>query len=109
MEDAGVGDGVPADGAAPAAAAETAPSDAAPTAEQIQRRPPRGAPRINVSFLFYSDDPGRRRVMLTINEAPELVTLYEGQTHESFEVARILPDEIHLRYQGLLYAVHPHP
>jgi hypothetical protein len=108
-ENAGAGDGAPADGAAPAVATESAPSDAAPTVEQIQRRPPRGAPRINVSFLFYSDDPGRRRVMLTINDAPELVTLYEGQTHESFEVARILPDGIHLRYQGLLYAVVPHP
>ena len=100
-------------GPIPAPAAETPESavppegSAAKPEEAVSRRPPRGAPRVSVSFLFYSDDPGRRRVMLTVNEGTELITLYEGQTHESFEVAHILPDEVHLRYQGQLFAVQP--
>ncbi len=75
--------------------------------EPVARRPPRGAPRVHVSFLFYSEDPGRRRVMLTMNNTADLITLYEGQTHDVFEVAKILPGEVHLRYQGQLFAVQP--
>jgi hypothetical protein len=93
----GVGADLPG-GAAPLA-------ETTPAGEPVARRPPRGAPRVHVSFLFYSEDPGRRRVMLTVNQSPDLITLYEGQTHEAFEVARILPAEVHLRYQGQLFAV----
>jgi hypothetical protein len=95
----------------PAADGVDLPGGAAPRPEAVQpgesvaHRPPRGAPRVHVSFLFYSEDPGRRRVMLTVNQSPDLITLYEGQTHEAFEVARILPAEVHLRYQGQLFAV----
>jgi len=94
-------------------APETAPADAvtetaAAREEEILQRPPRGAPRVRVSFLLYSEDPGRRRVMLTVNDGTDLVTAYEGQRIEAFEIARILPDEVHLRYEGKVFAVQPH-
>ncbi len=93
-------------------AAEVPPADAvteiaAVREEEILRRPPRGAPRVRVSFLLYSEDPGRRRVMLTVNDATDLVTAYEGQRVEALEIARILPDEVHLRYEGKVFAVQP--
>jgi hypothetical protein len=34
-----------------------------------------------------------------------MVTLHEGDTVGDLEVARILPDRVHLRHQGRLYAV----
>jgi len=93
-------------------APDTVPPDAvaepaAPREEEILRRPPRGAPRVRVSFLLYSEDPGRRRVMLTVNDGTDLVTAYEGQRVEALEIARILPDEVHLRYEGKVFAVQP--
>jgi hypothetical protein len=87
--------------------ADTVAEGGAPR-EEILRRPPRGAPRVRVSFLLYSDDPGRRRVMLSVNDGTDLVTAYEGQRIEAFEIARILPDEVHLRYEGKVFAVQPH-
>lgn len=83
---------------------EAEPETAA--AEEVLRRPPRGAPRVRVSFLFYSQEPSRRRVMLTI-DGGELVTLFEGQAVDTLAVARILPDEVHFRHEGTLFAVKP--
>jgi hypothetical protein len=74
--------------------------------EEVLRRRPRGAPRVRVSFLYYSADPARRRVMVTVADGA-LVTLTEGQSVESLVVARILPDEVHFRYEGNVFAVLP--
>jgi hypothetical protein len=94
-------------GQAPAPPTEEAAQPPLSAEEEILRKPPRGAPRVRVSFLFYSKDPGRRRVMLTLNDTPDLVTAYEGQRIEAFEIARILPDEVHLRYEGKVFAIQP--
>jgi hypothetical protein len=79
------------------------PNDA--EGEILQRRPT-GAPYVRVSFLFYSREPTRRRVMVTVNDG-SLVTLFEGQSTNDLEVERILRDEVHFRYQGKLFAVRP--
>jgi hypothetical protein len=94
-------------GAPPEVPADAATETAAVREDEILRRPPRGAPRVRVSFLLYSEDPGRRRVMLTVNDGTDLVTAYEGQRVEALEIARILPDEVHLRYEGKVFAVEP--
>jgi len=36
-----------------------------------------------------------------------MVTLHEGEAAGDVQVVRILPDGIHVRYQGALFAVHP--
>jgi len=74
--------------------------------EELLHRRPTGAPYVRVSFLFYSSEPTRRRVMLTVNDG-SLVTLFEGQSTNDLAVERILRDEVHFRYQGKLFAVRP--
>ena len=74
--------------------------------EEILHRRPTGAPYVRVSFLFYSSEPTRRRVMVTVNDG-SLVTLFEGQSTNDLAVERILRDEVQFRYQGKLFAVRP--
>lgn len=76
-----------------------------PEEEVLQRRPT-GAPRVSVNFLFYSRDAARRRIMVTVDQG-SLVTLFEGQSVDTLAVERILPNEVHFRYEGKLFAVHP--
>jgi hypothetical protein len=74
--------------------------------EEIVHRRPTGAPYVRVSFLFYSSEPTRRRVMVTVNDG-SLVTLFEGQSTNDLQVEKILRDEVYFRYQGKLFAVRP--
>jgi hypothetical protein len=48
--------------------------------------------------------PARRTVTLTI-DGGDMVTLREGESAGSLEVARILPDRVHLRHGGQTFAV----
>jgi hypothetical protein len=74
--------------------------------ETVLSRPPAGAPRVQLSFLVYSQTPERRSVVLAI-DGGSLVTLHEGETAVGLEVARILPDRVHLRMGGQVFAVRP--
>jgi hypothetical protein len=90
----------------PEAAPETIeePSPPAEEEEDVVPRPPAGAPYIRVSFLVYSPAPERRTVSLAV-DGGSLVTLHEGETTGEIEVERILPDRVHLRHAGRLFAV----
>jgi hypothetical protein len=74
--------------------------------EELLQRPPSGAPHVRVNFLFYSRETTRRRIMVTVDQG-SLVTLFEGQSVDTLAVERILPNEVHFRYEGKLFAVHP--
>jgi len=80
------------------------PAARAPVEDVVPTEPPAGAPAVTVNFLAYSRVKDRRTVALTIGNAG-MVTLREGETAGNVEVARILPDRVHLRYAGVLYAV----
>ena len=69
-------------------------------------RPPAGAPRVQLSFLVYSQAPERRTVVLAI-DGGSLVTLREGETAAGLTVARILPDHVQLRMGAQVFAVRP--
>jgi hypothetical protein len=77
---------------------------AAEPAEYLLPRPPPGAPRIVVSFLVYSRSAERRTVALTVSGG-SMVTLHEGEKESGIEIARILPDRIHVRYDGRMFSV----
>ena len=70
----------------------------------VLERPPPNAPRIQISFLVYTRVPERRAVWLSI-DGGSLITLHEGETSGGIEVARILPDRVHLRHNGSLFLV----
>ena len=70
----------------------------------VLERPPPNAPRVQISFLVYARLPERRMVWLSI-DGGSLVTLHEGEGAGGIEVARILPDRVHLRHAGQLYLV----
>jgi hypothetical protein len=61
---------------------------------------------VQLSFLVYSQTPERRTVVLSI-DGGSLVTLHEGETAVGLEVARILPDRVHLRLGAQVFAVRP--
>ena len=65
-------------------------------------RPPPSAPRVQISFLVYARAPERRMVWLSI-DGGSLITLHEGESSGGLEVARILPDRIHLRHNGQVF------
>jgi len=67
-------------------------------------RLPADAPRVEVNVLLYSRLPERRTVSLTI-AGGAMVTLREGESSGDFEVTRILPERIHVRYGGRMFAV----
>jgi hypothetical protein len=71
---------------------------------EVLQRPPAGAPAIQVNFLVYSRSPGRRTVALTIGSGG-MVTMREGDASDEVEVVRILPDRVHVRHAGQLFAV----
>jgi len=96
----------PQGAASPSPGAEESKATRGAEGEEVLRRRPHGAPYVRVSFLFYSHEPARRRVMVTVNDGG-LVTLFEGQSVEDLGVERILQDEVHFRYQGKLFAVRP--
>ncbi len=91
--------------AAPTAPSETPPA-ALPEGEKVLQRLPSGAPKVRVNFLFYSREPARRRIMVTVDNG-SLVTLFEGQSVDTLGVERILPNEVHFRFDGKLFAVRP--
>ena len=70
----------------------------------VLERPPPSAPRIQISFLVYARVPERRMVWLSI-DGGSLITLHEGEGSGGVEVARILPDRVHLRHAGYLFLV----
>ena len=70
----------------------------------VLERPPPSAPRIQISFLVYTRVPERRAVWLSI-DGGSLITLHEGEASGGIEVARILPDRVHLRHNGSLFLV----
>jgi hypothetical protein len=70
----------------------------------VLERPPPNAPRIQISFLVYARVPERRMVWLSI-DGGSLITLHEGEGSGGVEVARILPDRVHLRHNGSLFLV----
>lgn len=70
----------------------------------VLERPPPNAPRIQISFLVYTRVPERRAVWLSI-DGGSLITLHEGETSGGIEVARILPDRVHLRHNGSVFLV----
>jgi len=93
----------------PAAAPAEPPAQVAsapPQDGELLPHAPRGAPVIQLSFLVYSRVPERRRVAVSI-AGGNMVTLHEGEAAGDVQVVRILPDGIHVRYQGALFAVHP--
>ena len=70
----------------------------------VLERPPPDAPRVQISFLVYARVPERRMVWLSI-DGGNLITLHEGEESGGLEVARILPDRIHLRHNGRVFLV----
>jgi hypothetical protein len=44
--------------------------------------------------------------MVTVDNG-SLQTLFEGQSVDTLGVERILPNEVHFRYEGKLFAVRP--
>jgi hypothetical protein len=79
-----------------------------PADDAVSTQTPAGAPQITINFLAWSRTPDRRTVTLTIGDAG-MVTLHEGESASDFEVARILPDRVHVRWGGRLYAVRATP
>jgi hypothetical protein len=61
-----------------------------------------------VNVLLYSPVAERRTVSLTV-DGGNMVTLREGESEGNIEVARILPERIHVRYEGRLFAVDARP
>jgi len=59
---------------------------------------------VQVSFLFYSPVAERRTVLLSV-DGSGTETLHEGERAGDLEVARILPDRVHVRWSGALYSV----
>jgi hypothetical protein len=101
----------PAETAAPVETAAVRPPEAPPPPpadEAVAAKPPDGAPQVIVNFLAWSRAPDRRTVALTIGNAG-MVTLHEGESASDLEVARILPDRVHVRWGGRLYAVRATP
>jgi hypothetical protein len=86
------------------AAPEPEPPPAPPEDDGVLPRPPPGAPRVQVNFLVYSRTPDRRTVALTVNGG-SMVTLHEGESESGVEVARIMPDRIHVRHDGRMFSV----
>ena len=71
---------------------------------ELLPRLPAGAPRVQVSFLFYSPVAERRTVLLSV-DGSSTETLHEGERAGDLEVARILPDRVHVRWSGQLFSV----
>src|SRR5438445_6974324 len=91
---------------APAAAEDSPPgaeSAPLPPLEPLPRLPA-GAPHVQVSFLFYSPVAERRTVLLSV-DGSSTETLHEGERAGDLEVARILPDRVHVRWSGQLFSV----
>ena len=91
---------------APAAAESSLPDaeSAPPPPLEVLPRLPAGAPHVQVSFLFYSPVAERRTVLLSV-DGSGTETLHEGERAGDLEVARILPDRVHVRWSGALYSV----
>ena len=93
--------------ARPPAAEESSPPEAEsapPPPLEVLPRLPAGAPHVQVSFLFYSPVAERRTVLLSV-DGSGTETLHEGERAGDLEVARILPDRVHVRWSGALYSV----
>jgi len=73
-------------------------------AGMLAERLPAGAPHVQVSFLLYSRVAERRGVLLNI-DGSNTETLHEGERAGDIEVARILPDRVHVRWSGQLFSV----
>src|SRR5207253_2086019 len=91
---------------APAAAEDSPPgAESAPLPPlELLPRLPTGAPHVQVSFLFYSPVAERRTVLLSV-DGSSTETLHEGERAGDLEVARILPDRVHVRWSGQLFSV----
>jgi len=91
---------------APAAAEDSPPeAESAPLPPlELLPRLPAGAPHVQVSFLFYSPVAERRTVLLSV-DGSSTETLHEGEQAGDLEVARILPDRVHVRWSGQLFSV----
>jgi hypothetical protein len=93
--------------ARPPASAEVPPPEAeSPPLPPIDVLPrlPAGAPHVQVSFLFYSPVADRRTVLLSV-DGSSTETLHEGERAGDLEIARILPDRVHVRWSGQLFSV----
>ena len=98
--------------AEPPAPRAPAPADGSPAEAESPPLPPlellprlpAGAPRVQVSFLFYSPVAERRTVLLSV-DGSSTETLHEGERAGDLEVARILPDRVHVRWSGQLFSV----
>ena len=91
---------------APAAAESSLPDaeSAPPPPLEVLSRLPAGAPHVQVSFLLYSRVAERRTVLLSV-DGSSTETLHEGERAGDLEIARILPDRVHVRWSGALYSV----
>ena len=91
---------------APAAAESSLPDaeSTPPPPLEVLSRLPAGAPHVQVSFLFYSRVAERRTVLLSV-DGSSTETLHEGERAGDLEIARILPDRVHVRWSGALYSV----
>ena len=91
---------------APAATDGSPPEAESPPLPPLELLPrlPAGAPRVQVSFLFYSPVAERRTVLLSV-DGSSTETLHEGERAGDLEVARILPDRVHVRWSGQLFSV----
>ncbi|HUE30064.1 MAG TPA: hypothetical protein VMR79_04275 [Verrucomicrobiae bacterium] len=89
-----------------AAEPEDAPAEvqSPPPPLEVLPRLPAGAPHVQVSFLLYSRVAERRGVLLNI-DGSNTETLHEGERAGDLEVARILPDRVHVRWNGQLFSV----
>lgn len=90
--------------AEPPASAATPEADGASAPIDVLPRLPTGAPHVQVSFLLYSPNAERRSVMLNL-DGGDMATLHEGERAGDIEIARILPDRVHVRWGGRLFSV----
>ena len=69
-------------------------------------RSPPGTPRVALSFLQWSQDPGRRFAFISVDGGPAQ-RVQEGDTMGGLTVAQILPGAVQLRGSGTSFVIRP--
>ena len=95
---------------------EPTPPGAAPEPEESEPpeqvaivdtgRSPPGAPKVSLSFLQWSADPGRRFALVSIDGAPSQ-RVREGDSAAGMSVLAILPHGVQFRREGTLFVIRP--
>jgi hypothetical protein len=84
---------------------EAEPAPGPPTIIDTGRSPP-GAPRVTLSFLQWSAEPGRRFAFISIDGAPSQ-RVQEGDTAGGVSVARITPTGVELKHEDKVFIIRP--